>query len=72
MKNGTRPDPNMVFPVPGSDSVTYVKPTVSKLMLELRWWDLDIDEINSLIPVLSCSDLEKVRDILKRKLGKNA
>lgn len=31
---------------------------------EVKWWDLPADEINGLIPILSCSDLEKV----KRKL----
>lgn len=28
MKNGTIPDPNRIFPVPGFDTVTYVKPAV--------------------------------------------
>lgn len=35
------------------------------LMLEFRWWDRSIDEINSLIPLLSCSDLEKVKFEIK-------
>lgn len=34
---------------------------LTALMLELRWWDKDIEEINSLIHVLSDSDLEKVK-----------
>lgn len=38
------------------------------IMLRLRWWDLSIDEINGLIPVLSCSDLDSVKNILKRRL----
>ncbi|MBQ7170463.1 MAG: CatB-related O-acetyltransferase [Synergistaceae bacterium] len=38
------------------------------LMLRLRWWDLSIDEINGLIPVLSCGDLVKVKSILKKRL----
>lgn len=33
-----------------------------EMMLELKWWDMDIKEINRLIPVLSCSDLEKVKE----------
>ncbi len=40
-----------------------------RLMLELKWWDKEIDEINSLIPILTCSDLEKVREELKKCLS---
>ena len=37
-----------------------------ELMLKLKWWDKSIDEINGLIPILTCSDLEKVKlEILK-------
>lgn len=36
-----------------------------KLMLEFRWWDKSIEEINNLIPVLSCSDLEKVKSYIR-------
>ena len=35
------------------------------LMLEFRWWDKSIEEINNLIPLLSCSDLEKVKSEIK-------
>ncbi len=35
-----------------------------EVLEEVKWWDLPVDEINELIPILSCSDLEKV----KRKL----
>jgi len=31
------------------------------LLLKLKWWDKSIAEINSLIPLLSCSDLEFVK-----------
>ncbi len=40
-----------------------------ELMLRLRWWDKSIDEINRLIPILTCSDLEKVRKELKASGG---
>ena len=40
------------------------------LLLELRWWDKPIEEINALIPLLTCSDLENVRGELKALLGK--
>ena len=39
------------------------------LLLKFRWWDKTIEEINHLIPLLTCSDLEKVRSELKRMLG---
>lgn len=39
------------------------------LMLRFRWWDRTIEEINDLIPVLTCSDLEKVRHELRTRLG---
>lgn len=38
------------------------------LMLRFRWWDKSIEEINSLIPILTCGDLEKVRMELRAKL----
>ncbi|WP_373215952.1 CatB-related O-acetyltransferase [Ruminococcus sp. 5_1_39BFAA] len=38
------------------------------LMLRFKWWDKSITEINELIPLLTCSDLEKVREELKAKL----
>ena len=38
------------------------------LMLCFKWWDKSITEINGLIPLLTCSDLEKVREELKAKL----
>lgn len=39
---------------------------------KLQWWDLPTEEIQELIPVLSSSDLEKVREILKKKLEEKA
>ena len=38
------------------------------LMLRFRWWDKSVEEINALIPLLSCSDLEAVRADLKKLL----
>ncbi|GHV28460.1 Vat family streptogramin A O-acetyltransferase [Spirochaetia bacterium] len=35
------------------------------LMLQLKWWDLPIAQINALIPVLSDPDLERVKSRLK-------
>lgn len=38
------------------------------LLLKFRWWDKGVDEINGFIPILTCSDLEKVREELKKRL----
>ena len=38
------------------------------LLLKFRWWDKSVEEINGLIPILTCSDLEKVRKELKARL----
>ena len=38
------------------------------LMLRFRWWDKSIEEIDRLIPILTSSDLEKVREELKARL----
>ena len=38
------------------------------LLLRFRWWDRSIEEINDLIPILTCSDLEKVRKELKERI----
>ena len=31
------------------------------LMLKFKWWDKSIDEIDKLIPILTCGDLKKVK-----------
>lgn len=37
------------------------------LLLRFKWWDKEIEEINKLIPILTCSDLKKVKEeIIKR------
>ena len=38
------------------------------LMLAFKWWDRTIDEINDLIPLLTNSDLEKVKAELKARI----
>lgn len=38
------------------------------LLLKLRWWDKSVEEINALIPILSCSDLDKVKQEIKNCL----
>ena len=39
------------------------------LLLTLKWWDKGTDEIMRLIPILTCSDLERVKRELKEYLG---
>ena len=36
------------------------------LLEKLRWWDRPVEEINGLIPLLTCSDLELVKAELKK------
>ena len=43
---------------------------LTSLMLEWRWWDKPIEEINALIPVLTSSDLTEVKKKVKEMLGK--
>ena len=39
------------------------------LLLQFQWWDKSVEEINRLIPVLTCGDLEQVRAELKKRLN---
>ncbi len=39
------------------------------MLLKFRWWDRSVEEINALIPYLTCGDLEKVRTEIKKRLG---
>ena len=38
------------------------------LLLRFRWWEKSIEEIDSLIPILTCSDMETVRKELRKRL----
>ena len=38
------------------------------LMLRFKWWDKSIEEINALIPILTCSDLGTVKAELRARL----
>jgi virginiamycin A acetyltransferase len=39
-----------------------------ELLLKFKWWDKSIEEINALIPILTSSDLEKVREEIEARL----
>ena len=41
---------------------------LTALLLKFKWWDKSIDEINSLIPILTSGDLKKVKAELKARL----
>lgn len=41
------------------------------LLLRFKWWDKSIDEINDLIPLLTCSDIEKVKGLIKIMIESN-
>ena len=43
---------------------------LTDLLLRFRWWDRSVGEINALIPLLTCSDLEKVKKELKTMLAR--
>ena len=40
------------------------------LMQKWKWWDKTIDEIDALIPVLTSSDLEEVKEKIKSLIGR--
>ena len=42
-----------------------------ELLLKFKWWDKNIEEIESLMPILSCGDLEKVKKEIKSLLNSN-
>ena len=42
---------------------------MTDLLLRLRWWDRSIDEINRLIPILTCGDPDRAKEQLKRAAG---
>lgn len=40
------------------------------LLLEFRWWDRSVEEIDALIPILTSGDLEAVRAELRARMSK--
>ena len=43
--------------------------TLTALLLRFRWWEKSVEEINDLIPLLTSSDLEKVKEELRARLS---
>lgn len=42
---------------------------MTELLLRLRWWDKNIDEIQKLIPLLTYPDIERVKEKIKNYLA---
>lgn len=40
------------------------------LLSEWKWWDKSVTEINALLPLLTCGDMERVKGEIKKMLGK--
>lgn len=38
------------------------------LLLAFQWWDKSIDEIQALIPLLTCNDLQRVKKEIKKRI----
>ena len=41
---------------------------LTALLLKFKWWDKSVEEINELLPILTSSDLEKIKAELKARL----
>lgn len=41
---------------------------LTELLLKFRWWDKPVEEINELIPILTSSDLDKVKAEIRRRM----
>ena len=39
-----------------------------ELLLRFKWWNKSIEEINELIPLLTCSELDKVKEEIRKRL----
>ena len=42
---------------------------LTELLLKFKWWDKPIEEINELIPILTSSDLDKVKAEIRRLMN---
>ena len=42
---------------------------LAELLLKFKWWDKPIEEINKLIPILTSSDLDKVKAEIRRLMN---
>ena len=42
---------------------------LTDLLLRLKWWDQSVEEIDALIPILTCSDLEWVKEQIAAMLA---
>lgn len=42
---------------------------LTELLLKFKWWDKPVEEINELIPILTSSDLDKVKAEIRRLMN---
>lgn len=42
---------------------------LTELLLKFKWWDMPVEEINELIPILTSSDLDKVKAEIHRLMN---
>ena len=45
-------------------------PELTELLLELRWWDLEPEQLDDFLPTLCSGDLDAVRETIRHMLGK--
>ena len=43
-----------------------------QLLLDFKWWDKSVEEINQLIPLLTCGNLEKVKAEISERVHKKS
>ena len=43
---------------------------LTDLLLRFKWWDRSTDEINELIPILTCGELDKVKEEIKKRVDR--
>ena len=61
-------NPNIVVGNPAKPIRKRFDDELIELLLLFKWWDKTVEEINALIPILTCSDLEIVRKELTARL----
>lgn len=62
------------YSVVGGNPAQFIKKRFDKefiqLLLKLKWWDLEPEKLVDLLPLSCDPDLEKVKQTIKKQLGK--
>lgn len=53
----------------GDGAIVAAYSVVTQLLLAVRWWDLPPEELAATLPLLCEEDLEKVRQVLRARVG---